>query len=104
MSNKVIGFTLNEQIVNKKELKEQGVFNGFGNKIVSLPPIIQNNRLLIGFSAKDLGKLFVEIGTKLQSVNDDINIIRIETILRDNITDTGKQLFFEMTYKELCDE
>ena len=99
MSNKGIGFRLNEQTVKEEYLMKQGVYNGFG-KIRDLPSIKYQNRKTVGFSSKELGELFVEIGTKLQSVNDDINIIRIETILIENQKDMGKQLIFEMIYKE----
>lgn len=100
MSNKGIGFRLNEQTVVEEVFIEQGVYNGFG-KIRDLPSIRELRRKPIGFSSKDLGKLFVEIGTKLQSMNDDIKIIRIETSLRENPIDMGKHLLFEMTYREI---
>lgn len=100
MTGKIIGFTLNEQTVVEEEFAEQDVYNNSG-KIINLGKTKYVRREPIGFSSKELGELFVEIGTKLQSMNNNINVIGIETILKENKTDMGKQILFKIIYKEL---
>jgi len=98
--SKFIGFTLNEQTYVDDDFVEQGVYNGFG-KIIDLGTIRCIRRKPIGFSAKELGDLFIEMGTKLKNINCSITDIKTAFILRESEYDIRKQLVLEITYKEI---
>lgn len=100
MASKIIGFTLNEQTDVKEAIMKQGLYNGFG-KIYDLPSIKYVMETKIGFSPKELGELFIEMGTKLKTISCNITDIKTAFVLRESEYDMGQELVLEMTYKEL---
>lgn len=100
MKTNVIGFTLNEQKDVKEAVMKQGLYNGFG-KIYDLPSIRYVMETTAGFDPKELGDLFIEMGTKLKTISCNITDIETTFVLRESEYDMGQELVLEMAYKEL---
>lgn len=100
MTSKVIGFTLNEQKDVKEAIMNQGIYNGFG-KILDLPSIRYVMETTTGFDPKELGDLFIEMGTKLKTIRCNITDIETVFVLKESEYDMGQELVLEMAYKEI---
>jgi len=87
---KLMGFDCEEKIEKETLTVEQGIYNGFGNRLIPLPSTQETKLNAIGFDTKEIGDMFIEMGNLIKKEQGNITNISLFCDIRENTRKKGK--------------
>ena len=92
-----------EEVEKKIYEKENGIYNGFGNRVYPLPPTNEVHFLTNNFERVDVANAIIKVGQVLQQQQGKIKNISLIGEITESPTSIGKEFTIRLCYEELED-
>jgi len=101
---KIIGFKCEEELKAVTTTEIHHIKNGFGNVILSCPPLILRRLIANDFDAKKLGQAFIDLGMELMKEKNKITNITLRSQFVNQLSKMGKELNVSLEYDTIEEE